>query len=280
MATFKKDDEVYSSHGDLAIYVMPFNGRHIVAPITFDHNGKETIEDVETWHNVYSLPPVKRLTEDHATLELKIKAAKQELNDVIIEKTAFQKEIQKEIDEKTKYLNSIPDLALIMAFHEGRVTHVVEYVGYGGKLYKIIELKDFLADGKDIRLLSLFGNSKGDYQYRINRYSDGSGGNTDCYPFCGEEKAHEFIKNEVIKETNRIVSMGKLDRSIEYNQALEKHCIEYGIQLPTEIQALIKKGEYEYAVKRLADKTEDFNKARDAMIALDKKYGEDDDVSV
>ena len=54
-----------------------------------------------------------------------------------------------------------------------------------------------------IKLLSVLGKSKGEIEYRINTYSDGSGGSTTVYPFCTIEDAIGHIKNVAISKIEK-----------------------------------------------------------------------------
>lgn len=50
-----------------------------------------------------------------------------------------------------------------------------------------------------LKLLSVAGKSNGDLEYRINRYSDGSGGSFEIHPFESYEDALEHIKKKAIE---------------------------------------------------------------------------------
>jgi len=81
---------------------------------------------------------------------------------------------------------------------------------YHPKIMKLSELELYWYDcwghGRidGIKLVSLFGKSNGDLEYRLNTYSDGSGGWTTIHPFRTYEEAFEkfteILKNKSISD--------------------------------------------------------------------------------
>jgi len=61
-----------------------------------------------------------------------------------------------------------------------------------------------------MKLLSLFGDSKGDLSFRLHQYRDGSGNYEEVIPCHSMDEAKELIKNHILKEMNKQIE-GKLN---------------------------------------------------------------------
>ena len=87
---------------------------------------------------------------------------------------------------------------------------------------RVINWDNYYGSAKfdEIKLLSVLGRSDGDLSYRINRYSDGSGGGVEVHPCLTLEEAHEKIKSRAqsLIDVNRLT-----DKSY-------KACIDMGIK--------------------------------------------------
>lgn len=269
MAQFNEGDEVYSSHGDIAVYVKSFNGRHIVSPITFDHNGEEHCEEVETWCNVYAEAPVKRLSDEHEILAQKVKKSKEELVALNNEK----KQISLEIEERMKTIQSLPDFKLVMDLREGNITHLV-IAEQDGMLYKLIEINEALKSKSEygkLKLVTLFGTEKGTTEFGINTYSNGSGKNFQCWPVKSEEEGIDFIKNML----NKILERQNIEN--EPSSFLKRLCENlklYGMDMPHKIVERFNKDEVLKAKEMLDYTLTKFNEARDTFITLQQKHGD------
>jgi len=160
-----------------------------------------------------------------------------ELRDI---KDRYTKEIRREKHLLTdiKALNKTYDidtLKRLTMFISGRVEYVV-FGGYGDM--KIVKFNDVMFEedstfgSDDLKLITLFGNTNGDLNFRMNRYSDGSASyDNDIYPVESFEDGVAYIQNKVdkyfkgdnFKKTNHIP-----DRFI-------KLIDEYGIKIDVDI---------------------------------------------
>lgn len=86
------------------------------------------------------------------------------------------------------------------------------------KLDKIDEDHYSSRNFSSLRLLSLYGNSDGNLQWKINTYSDGSGSDSDVAFFHTKEAALEFLQR-------------KLNKIKEYNEELIKTAKRLGLVL-------------------------------------------------
>jgi hypothetical protein len=96
--------------------------------------------------------------------------------------------------------NELRDLNL---FVQKKITHYVEF-HYSD--LKIVEFKDEKCEGSrnELKLLTLFGNAKGDLQWKLNAYNDGSGSNYEVIPCLSYEdallQAQEWLNCKVLAE--------------------------------------------------------------------------------
>lgn len=195
----------FLSDGSEAVYVAPLGDGHLVRLWVedYDRNGDSTgypTDQVIQADHVYLTPPRHRKHEEIAAKEAdlaNLRADEKDLRDrlsalrrTLLEETAASRETMERL-KATKGLERLDD------FIAGRITHVVM------KSYSEIAIHTF-ADAFDVtndygrkeglKLLSLFGRSNGDLQWRLSPYSDGSGTYTDVYPFCSLEEAQACVR--------------------------------------------------------------------------------------
>jgi len=89
---------------------------------------------------------------------------------------------------------------LLLDYITGKITHVV----IGGYSPKLLTWEQFGKsddyDGK-LRLISIFGNDKGDLQYCVGQYSDYSGSKTAMFPFTNYEDAKAKLIELLLEKT-------------------------------------------------------------------------------
>lgn len=186
---FNKGDTVFDIHGRQGAYIASYGGYHLVAP-EYDGGdyGEPSWGAPEQWDQIYLKPPTQKL-------EAKV----DELDKLITEKRNKLKRVNEELDqagrrhqEQLKKLKQHQALQRIEDYLDGKFTHFLHVTDYYGP--KIIT-KDQALDqndrwDKELKLLTLFGDTKGNLQWRINKYRDGSGSSWDeVYPVSSEEEA-------------------------------------------------------------------------------------------
>lgn len=137
---------------------------------------------------------IKQLTEDISRL----RQTRGELEEQI---RKFKADNKNWLEKCANY----PEIKYLDDFVNNRITHYVE-VCYSGAP-EIHEWADAKADDdyqKEFKLLVLFGTQKRDLNWKLNRYSDGSGGHTHIYPCVSYEdalkKSQELI-DKVVAES-------------------------------------------------------------------------------
>jgi hypothetical protein len=198
----------------------------------------------------------------------RIAALRKTLSELHEEKSQLIQEIydrkQKERAEEKRFekYKKYSQLQLLDDYLEGRITHVV-VKGYNG--INILTIDQIKADNKydsGFKLITLYGQTDGDLQWRINQYSDGSGSSQDVILCTSYEQAlsaasefliklfAETIKNprgSIIKNAEALGVPIPENYQIVYNQAAIK-------KLSNDIK------EYEKEIKDAQDKMSRINK--------------------
>jgi hypothetical protein len=201
---------------------------------------------------IFDNPPVLRYSIEIKTLKKEISRLKEEKENALLEK----KEAEKKRDEVVDKIKNHAALHNIFNFIDGKITHYVTMEGYREpEIHSFDEAMDYKNDyikryGE--KLLVLFGGSKGDLQWKINNYSDGSGRYIDVIPCLSFKEAEEKIKEWVNSEFKNHPELEVIKLAKQYN-----------IKIPTEYIE-----EYKSRIKKYNEKRE---KERDEQAKKDKQ---------
>jgi hypothetical protein len=211
--TFNKGDTVYDIHGQQGAYIASYGGSHLVAPEYESEYGEPGWGAPEEWREVFSKPPTVKLEAKVAELDEEITKRRAELKEVCTQLVITEEAGKRLLEKLKKY----PALKRIEDYLDGKFTHFLD-VGYGVKLIsKEDALKSPDKYDHDMKLLTLFGRTKGDLQWRINRWGDGSGSDTDVYPCESEEEAIAIVR----KLYAEAVEAWRAQEKKHYGRALE-----------------------------------------------------------
>lgn len=259
-ATFTAGQTVYTQHGNKAKYITAADQKHVIqyyATSEDDEDGEEFLDRVVIVSDVYANPPVQVRDATVAELDAKIYALKQQLR-------GFETDIrQKQAEMKglMERLSSVPALRNLEAFIEGKMTHFVV------KRFSSIEIltKDQALDDNDcydkgVKLLSLFGTSKGNMSWKLNQYKDGSGTWTEVYPATSLEDAKAQAA-DLLNEAWEEVRSG----STAYLTTHVKSAAEIGLPIPDDIAAMVKKVRSDAANAVIARLEGEMRKTREAF---------------
>lgn len=183
---------VYDRAGHEAKYVVPLpGGDHLVRPgVTYYSDGPEQNEDISyegvaEWYEVFLKPPVEALNAEVAALN----AVLVDLRKTIRVVTEERRVLDTQMAARKDHIKQHEQLAQLDDYIAGKITHfVIKDMGYDGEHCRAIAIRPFDQAMKTeerwdrsggLKLLTLFGKSKGDLTWRINRYSDGSGSHHD-----------------------------------------------------------------------------------------------------
>ena len=180
----------YLINGDEIVVIEKIKSGFLVAYIAED--GRDEYIDDENpiiVKHVFDRPPTMKHDEIIDTLRstiLQLRKDKQELESSIAT-------IDDENKERIKKYKQYKQLENLDDFLDGKITH---YVHLSWNL-KIVERDNDKDVDNDSRLLTLFGNSKGDLCWRLNQYSDGSGCNEHVVPCTSYEDALSVMQTHI-----------------------------------------------------------------------------------
>lgn len=263
--TYEHGDLCYTIEGVQVEYLSQLDDKHLVREVLYADNNPES-EPVGYGHiqevlHVYSEPPLTRRHERVTALDEQI--------------VKLGAEVQALREEKAKLENSVNATKASCVKHaaiqhvvdaiEGKITHFVVQRWNGvGIMTRDEGLKAEDADrefaGRKMRLLTLYGDSKGNLMWNLNRWYDGSGSETYVYPCFSMEEAR-------ITAQRLIDELAKSDKRRDRELAVES-AVQHRLVPPADIQAemaaeAIKSAE---ANVRAAEAT--LAEKKDALVAL------------
>jgi len=199
---FEKGQEVYGIDGRAASYIASHQGEHIVSPWVEDDDGAPWASEAETWSQVFTKPPRDKLDADVAELTAKAAQLRKEIHELGVQKRESERSQQatKERLMQHEALKRIDD------YLQGKFTLFLELPQYSSvprirKLGEVIENGDGERSTYNprLRLLSLYGDSKGDLNWGVSRYYDGSGSNEQVFPIDSEDEGIAIIRKRFAK---------------------------------------------------------------------------------
>lgn len=181
---------------------------------------------IEIWQKWFTSPPVEKKAEEVEALlekEMEIKARIHQLE--VTERQALRT-----YEDRTRFLKIHPKLARLDDFLSGKFTHIVRWDWYK---IEIIEIASWLKDTDGLRLLTLYGKTNGELNWRLGEYSDHSGGNHRCTPCFSFDEALEEIQR-VSEERFAIVRQDPKARTDTCRYSVEAYR-KYGLTPPQDI---------------------------------------------
>lgn len=229
---FNSGDIVYSESGHQYQYRASIPEGVVVCPILEEYDGEEFLGDPIIVDRVFKTPPSD-------VLEKRIV----ELNSEIREKTAQLKKLKSDIDsiekvnaERLKRFKRLEPLKNIEDFIDNKITHFVrkEYYSEGISIFSIEDREAKCHyDKHNLKLLSLLGDTKGNLEWNMNYYSDGSGSRYHVFPCLSYEeaikKATELIKPQIEEY------LSKTNEKVYACEGLIKSALSIDYKLPAEV---------------------------------------------
>lgn len=189
-------DTVYLSNGSEAVYMAAHGKHHLVRRLfeTVDGEGetRTTEGQIEEWSGVFTEPPVAKVHAEVAALLAQRQALASEVGLLRMQK----REAEADTTSLKARLQEHEALRRVDDFLAGRFEWVV-VSSYG--LPKVKPRDEALKttdsyDRERYRLLTLYGGSKGDLSWHLNRYSDHSGNNEEVWLCFTEEEARQKVQ--------------------------------------------------------------------------------------
>lgn len=244
----------YLSNGQAVEIMEDLNGKGFLVSNIYEVESDEPWVDSDNPYYtkvVFDEAPTNKLSEKVAALE-------KQVNDLTGRRYKLLHEIQ-QIESTSKArltkLKQIEQLQLLEDFIDGKVTHYV-VLNYGS-----IEIVDFKAakseyERDSLKLLSLFGGSNGDLEWRLHQYSDHSGSSARCVPCTSYEMAVSIAREHIAKLI--------VERPSE---TILKQARKYDVEVPPAVENDIK----DKAISQLQKSIENYEKA---ISEQKKKIGE------
>lgn len=244
---FTTGDIVYGHGGERAEYVCKTLDLHVVLPIYEDEDGQEYRGDPNNWRECFASPPRAQYDEQIRSLQ----TDEQRISAQVAELRAERDQLNREMAARKKERERHEQLRHLDDFIAGRITHYV----ISDWAVDVLKFEDTVCKGDDgrerwpkqMRLLSLFGGSNGNLQWRLSSYSDGSdrNGGQPCIPCCSFDEALGHLKAFIetrfaewsAKRADPKLTDGQRDSGVDsFVQAAEK----YGIPIPDDIAGYLR----------------------------------------
>lgn len=224
-------------------------GYYVVEGMEAQLYGDEVYEERgSTWvaARLYSQPPKPIIDEQIEKAKAELEAVREKYREV----TNAVYNAERENKDRFAKLAKYKGLELLEDFIDGKVTHVV-WTEYDGAIIKTIEdALTYYEDGSygrprtanGFKLVTLFGNSKGDLTWRVSEYRDGSGSSSQEIIPCSSYEDAVTKRNEVLRQ--RMQSMLDL-----YGKDKERHYLvvkvadnfeKAGLEVPVEAQEIVR----------------------------------------
>lgn len=259
-STIERGTRVWLKDGRQALYeaLLP-DGRHLVMGESCVYGYAEEepwIEPTEllTVEAVYRKKPVAIIDEEIAAKREEIAALEQAIADLVAEGAAKQKEQEAELG----VLGKIIGLETLKMVAKGAITHIVEEkYGKWGVFSKEDKKNERRSVDSAFKLLTLWGRTGGDFEWKINEYSDGSGSDYRAWPFGSEEEAKAFCRLKILEaiETAADLIAGGDPPNNSYNLANTVACAkQFEIDVPPAVREFCrerKRGEINRQIKDL-----------------------------
>jgi hypothetical protein len=231
----EKNQTVYNYQGIEATYIQELdNGKHLVAVALYDAHGDEYDEVIQVWGEVLTTSPMPKLAKDLVELQERIDKNTQlcsEINSEIFKKKQELSNIDSDILKRKNNLKQHKELENLELFIQGKITHFI-FIDSGR--YEIKEFNESIDlssryDKNKFKLLTLYGNSKGDLDWGISESSDGSGNIKTVYPCISKEDAEskvQVIYHELLNKLDHTVmdytSINTIDSALELGITLKE----------------------------------------------------------
>ena len=188
MTGFMYGQTVYSATGQVGQFIgVAPDGGFVVSPGWQDHDGDFFFEGVTVFDDVYTEPPREQLHAEVAALTKMVSALHDECGLLMAQKREAERD-QREVLTRLKQHRALTHIDDYIA---GRITHFVKSQ-YG--IYTVEAFETAIMSherySKSQKMLTLYGDTKGDLQWKLNQYSDGSSASEYLvYPCVSEAEA-------------------------------------------------------------------------------------------
>lgn len=240
-------DIKYTDDGKKVLIVGKLNAQQTIVQEIFVSAGQE-IPSGENFvvKSLHDAPAESWKEKNLRELEARYKKQKKELEQQINQQhqrlTMIKDKAKHHADALFKFVDKADEgsLDLLKKVMSGQITHIF-VSGYSPEIFEWDGGKGIYEEDRDydrvqikgIKLLSLYGYSDGDLEYRLHTYRDGSGGSQKIFPVCSyaealklaqaecDDHSASFLAND--RGSFSMMSWKKIDGVVIQQAVIDKH---------------------------------------------------------
>lgn len=234
--TWKRGEEGWTRDGRKARYV----GRGLDGGLVVELAHDDDLDLGSYWGHILTVEELLR-DEPVPYFSREVRALQEEIEDLRTQRRQLRDEVRAALVEREALLDkakAMPALRRIEECLDGRITHwAVEKYG----AWQVLTHEEALATEesytKRMKLVTLYGDPRtvDGFEFRINQYSDGSGGdNAVAIPCCSAEEAVEVVRAKIVEglgpfdSDNRPPALGRLVASAaRFGAEIDERWVEY-----------------------------------------------------
>lgn len=234
METIEESDVVkYLLDGREVIVCAETNSGNIVRNVYYDkHSDEEYLGDPYlSTSKMFDNPPEEKYYEEIEKLIKTQEDLQYQIINLKQEKTNIEKEISDIKKEESRFFGNvqrIDQLKLLEDFINGKITHyLIFHYSFGWNIITIkeTELKENYHHAKYLKLLTLYGESNGDLNWKLSEYSCSSSSGNLVIPCTSYEMALDELKK---------IIYSRIEESNFYDENIIKLSEKYDIEIPKE----------------------------------------------
>lgn len=228
----------YLGEADVGVFVRVGFTAHVE-----DDAWEDFFEEVRVVDRIYREPPVELFDATIADRKSEIAA----LEAAIEELHRVRKDTERHNHIFLKNAEKFKQLVNLEKFIGAGITHYV-IVAYGSVTVTPKDNAKCEYSKRDLKLLTLFGNTKGELCWRLNSYSDGSGSNFDVIPCISQEEA-EAAARSIVADMLAYFD----DKTSYYLAETIASAVKLGVPIPHRAAETVRVRRMEKLAKELAD---------------------------
>lgn len=228
---------VYLENGAACEFVAAHGSSFIVSPQMNGDEDESFFGRPITVSRVFAKPPVEIIEARCAQLLETEKNIREKLETDRRLEQAFDRNAK----ERAARFKLHKALERIDDFIQGKITHYVIKHEHGGGVKISTPKEEKCGDGEytsDLKLLVLFGKSNGNLEWKLSRYSDGSGRNYCDVWLCQSREEAMVIATELIEAT--YVGYREKPTGSHYIKGTAESAVALGLQVPEDILRMVK----------------------------------------
>jgi hypothetical protein len=206
-----RDDDCWLEDGRKCYFLAALHDmilvRPIMRPAEDDYGFGDYDGPIEAVQRIFKEPPVALYDQKIAEMQGMLDDLSAQYDDM----TNKVRHGERDIAARLLRIKALEPLKNIEAFIEGRLNYFVVKDCKSGEHISVVTKDEAIIgygryDG-ELKLLSLFGKSKGNLSWKLNNYFDGSGGNTEVWPFASHDDAIAHAKGMLIEAADKIIAL-------------------------------------------------------------------------